>query len=140
MVKLVLDMSFIMHYVENFYSDNNRESARILNEMITPALNGKPSLVVSCKTMEDALNLYPGRELVLATLFDLCEKSSIVSPNGVDTLLKIVAVSEIDDKDTYVVSDDGFVISEVNKTSHKALSIKDAFDLVKPKKTSTTKK
>ena len=129
-MKLICDLSFIDNYVKNFYSNLERDSASIVNKSISPSLEGHPILVISLSTVEELINLYPERRLVLDTIFGICEIVDIDMDNRIEILKKIVAVYEIEDKETYVVADDDYVIKEINKTSHKAISIKTALEKV----------
>jgi len=131
-MKLICDFSFISNYVEKFFSDD-RKSASIINSAISPFLDGKPILVISCDTIEELREIYSGRELLLDTVFDLCDKSDIDLDDRVDSLIKNAAIYEVTDEDTYVIAEDNFIINSINKTTHKAISINKAIELLKEK-------
>lgn len=129
-MKLICDLSFVEDYIKNFYSNVNRDSANIVNKSISPFLQGNPILVISLYTIEKLNKLYPERKLILDTFFGLCEKSDIDFEGKIEVLIKMAAIYEIQDKETYIVSDDDYIIQIVNKTSHKAISIKTALEKI----------
>ncbi len=128
MTKFILDISFVLHYVDSFYSDNN------VNKMLDIALssftNGKPIFIIPLVVIEQAKEIYPERTLVLDSLFGLCEKTDVESSDKIDTLIKICAIYEIDDNTTYVLADDNFIIQNINKTTHKAINIGQAREIL----------
>lgn len=132
-MKFICDFSFVNDYAENFSSDEERGSATIINSAIVPHLRGNPILVISCQTMEELYKIYGNRELMLETVFDLCIKSDIPLCDRTDNLVKTAAIYEIEDKETYVLSDDDYIIKAINKTTHKAVTIKEALELLKSK-------
>ena len=128
MVKFVLDISFIVNYVEHFYSEDNCN--KILNNALQSFLNDDPMLIVSIQVIEQARQFFPERILVLDSLFGLCGKENVEGKDKIDTLIKLCAISEVKDKETYVLADDGFIISSVNKTTHKAKNIQEAKEIL----------
>ena len=130
-MKLICDFSFINNYVENFFSDEERDSAKIVNSSIRPSLQGDKILVISCETMDELNKIYRDRQFVLDTVYDLCEKVEIPLKDRIQCLIKIAAVYEIKDKDTFILAEDSYVLSEINKTTHKAISINKAIDFLK---------
>ncbi len=131
-MKLICDFSFVNNYVENFFSNNERCSASIVNSAITPHLRGTPLLVISYATISELIKLYPERRLVLDSFFDLCQKSEM-SLDRIQSLIKMAAITEIEDRETYVLAEDSYIINEVNKTSHKAITLNEARELLKSK-------
>lgn len=132
-MRFVCDFSFVNDYVENFFSNDDRGSATVINSSISPHLKGTSLLIISCNTIEELYKIHSDRELVLETVFDLCEKSEIMIKDRKESLIKMAAISEIDDKETYVLANDAYIIKEINKTTHKAISITEALDLLKAK-------
>lgn len=131
MVRLICDFSFVCNYVEQFYSDEDRDAAELVNKCISPAVNDDPILVISCLTIEQARKAFPERPLILDSLFDICEKSDVEIEDRIDLLTKLAAIYEIEDESTYVLAEDSYIISSINNTSHNAISIKKALELLK---------
>lgn len=132
-MKFICDFSFISDYVENFFSNNDRKSANIVNSSITPYLQGKPLLVVSYVTIKELKEIFDERILVLDSLFSTCEKSDINRGNRIQDLIKMAAISEIEDKETYILVDDSYIKEIINKTTHKAVLISEATTLLRNK-------
>lgn len=132
-MKLICDFSFVNNYAKNFFSNEDRASATIINSSIAPHLKGEPILVISYQTIGELYKIYGDRWLMLETVFDLCEKSEISISDGKENLIKMAAIYEIEDEDTYVLADDDYIIKEINKTTHKAVSIKKALELLESK-------
>lgn len=132
-MRLICDFSFIYDYAENFFSDENRNSATIVNSAISQHIKGTPILVISYQTIGELNNIYGDRELMLDTIFGVCKKEDISICNRVDSLIKLAALYEIEDEDTYILAEDNYIINEINKTTHKAISIKEALKLLKEK-------
>lgn len=126
MVKFVIDLSFVINYVEidNFYSDENL--GKMLDKAIARFIDGNPLFTISIDVIEKAKKMYPERHLVLDSLFGSCKKEDIDTDGKVDTLIKLAAICEVEDGETYVVSTDAFVRKEINNTTHKAITIEEA--------------
>jgi len=132
-MKLICDFSFVNDYAENFFSDEDRGSATIINSSIVPHLRGKPILAISFQTMDELYKIHSGRELMLDTVFDLCEKFDIALNDRMENLIKMAAICEIEDEETYVLAEDDYIINEINKTTHKAISIEKALEILRDK-------
>ncbi|MEX0596615.1 MAG: hypothetical protein WD512_08950, partial [Candidatus Paceibacterota bacterium] len=63
-MKFVCDFSFVNNYAENFFSNEDRNSATIINSSITPHLQGNPLLVISSKTINELYKIYGDRWLM----------------------------------------------------------------------------
>ena len=140
MVKLICDFSFGSHYVKNFSSDENRESAEIVNCAITPHLQGNKILIIPDEVTKKLDEVFEGRELVLSTIYDLAEISNLVGNDIVDTLIKLASIARIIDEKTFIVTDDVYVKEKVNSQGNniKAITIKEpkANKLTPPKRPS----
>lgn len=104
-----------------------------MDSAISPFLEGRPILVISCDVIDELKELYSDRILVLDSFFGLCDKFDISLKGRIENLIKITAMYEVEDKDTYVVADDDYIIKSVNKTTHKAISVNEAIKLLKEK-------
>ena len=129
MVKFILDISFVVNYVENFYSDNH--CGKILDKALPSFMIGDPMLMVTVEIIKQAKELYPERILVLDTLFGMCHIIDVKGKDKIDTLIKSCAISEVWDKETHVLADDSFIIDAINKTTHRAISIETAKEILK---------
>ena len=130
MVKFVIDLSFVIHYVEvdKFYSDEHL--GKMLDKAVPRFTMNNPLFTISIDVIEKAKIMYPERHLVLDSLFGLCKKEDVNGDHVIDTLVKLAAICEVDDKETYVISDDKFIINSLNKTTHKAIDIKRAKEIL----------
>ena len=133
MVKLICDFSFGSHYVENFYSDENRESAEIINYAITPHLEGKNILIIPDIITKQLNDVFKDRELVLSTLYDLADTPPLVSSDVVDTLIKIASILKISDEKTFIVTDDSYVKNRIKLQGDNinVITIKEALDFLR---------
>lgn len=129
MVKFVIDSSFVTNYVEKFYSDDHL--GKMLDKAVPSFTSGEPLFTVSIDTIEKAKRQFPKRGFVLDSLFNLCRKEDVGGDGDVDTLIKLCAICEVDDEETYVVSEDSFIINSINRTTHKAITIEEAKKILK---------
>ncbi|MBS3096903.1 hypothetical protein J4480_05700 [Candidatus Woesearchaeota archaeon] len=132
MVKLICDFSFCSHYVENFFSDDNRASANIINKAISFHLDNNKILLIPHYVLDRLEAVYPGRRLVLETLIDVCEIVNIDGKEPTDTLMKIATISKIFDKETYIVTEDSSVVKTLKerKCDTEAISIENALSKI----------
>jgi len=133
MIKLICDFSFLSHYVENFFSDDARESAQIVDKSVGRYLDGEKVLIIPSDVVDKLNQVYASRYLVLATVYDVSEITNIKGDNDIDTLIKISALLRIKDSNTAVVSDDEYVKRKIKEHNHdtKVVSIKEALELLK---------
>lgn len=130
MVKFILDLSFVIKYadVDTFYSDEN--NSKFLDKALPEFTSGNPMFIIPLEVIEEAKCIFPERILVLDSLFGLCEKSDIKGADKIDTLIKVCAVYEVVDAKTYVLANDEFIINSISTTTHKAVNIKQAKEIL----------
>lgn len=128
MVKFICHFSFISHYVENFYSDDNRDSAALVNRAITFSTNDEKILLVDTKTVNRLKDVYASRPLVLDTVLDLCNIINLDAGDELATLARMASVTRITDPNTFVLNEDAYIHAALHSRGINVLNSKAALE------------
>lgn len=136
MTKFLCDISVIIDYVENFFSDQERDSGRLIDLAVVQKLKENTLLILPTGTVEKLSKLYPQRQLVLDTVYDASIALLVPDSDGKDDvsdLTRAYVLLKITDDETYIVCQDDYKrrMIERENDSIKIISIKEAVDILK---------